>query len=104
MSDGDSKAFKAVQENRLYCNRFKFKRLRYINHYSKRVGAKLRRLKAKNNFIQIKIIKDGKKTEKRIKLFGVNGINDKVIFKIQMYFYKATFVPVEKDYIPGNFD
>ncbi|XP_065678497.1 uncharacterized protein LOC136093423 [Hydra vulgaris] len=74
LGDGDSKAFSDIQKQNPYGK--EITKLECVGHIQKRVGARLRKLKATNK----SLLSDGKK------LGGVGRLTDKKINKLQNYF------------------
>ena len=80
LGDGDSKAFKAVEELKPYGENVTISKLECIGHVQKRMGTRLRRLKTNYK---------GKKLEDGNGLDGKNRLTESVIDKIQNYYGMA---------------
>lgn len=74
LGDGDSKAFKEIEELRPYGNNVNISKLECVGHVQKRMGSRLRRLKAS---MKGKKLRDGKTLD------GKNRLTDATIDHIQ---------------------
>lgn len=81
ISDGDSKAYDTVKSLKLYGD-IKIVKEGCINHVGKRLGTRLRKLKAEYR---------GTKTQKRSSLGGKHKLTDDVIEALQRYYTGAIY-------------
>ncbi|GFW74484.1 uncharacterized protein TNCV_2413831 [Trichonephila clavipes] len=84
LGDGDSKAYKAVLESKLYKD-VNIEKLECVGHVEKRMGTRLRALKLKLK---------GKKLEDKKSLGGRNRLTDAEIDKLQRYYGLITKLKV----------
>ncbi|GFV72369.1 uncharacterized protein TNCV_638311 [Trichonephila clavipes] len=82
IGDGDCKAFDAVKKKNIYGNEYPIETLEFIGHVMKRMGTRLRRLKAQ---LKGKILSDGKF------LSGKNRLTEHEIDNLQSYYGSALF-------------
>ncbi|GFU67161.1 uncharacterized protein TNCV_3770931 [Trichonephila clavipes] len=80
LGDGDCKAFDAVKKKNIYGNEYPIEKLEYIGHVMKRMGTRLRRLKAQ---LKGQILSDGKC------LSGKNRLTEHEIDNLQSYYGSA---------------
>ncbi|GFT23519.1 uncharacterized protein TNCV_2017501 [Trichonephila clavipes] len=80
LGDGDCKAFDAVRKKNIYGNEYPIKKLECIGHVMKRMGTRLRRLKAQ---LKGQILSDGKC------LSGKNRLTEHEIDNLQSYYGSA---------------
>ncbi|GFT74768.1 uncharacterized protein TNCV_2516681 [Trichonephila clavipes] len=80
LGDGDCKAFDAVKEKNIYGNEYPIEKLECIGHVMKRMGTRLRRLKAQ---LKGQILSDGKC------LSGKNRLTEHEIDNLQSYYGSA---------------
>ncbi|GFX80558.1 uncharacterized protein TNCV_3929661 [Trichonephila clavipes] len=80
LGDGDCKAFDAVKKKNIYGNEYPIEKLECIGHVMKRMGTKLRRLKAQ---LKGQILSDGKC------LSGKNRLTEHEIDNLQSYYGSA---------------
>ncbi|GFT72509.1 uncharacterized protein TNCV_973791 [Trichonephila clavipes] len=78
--DGDCKAFDAVKKKNIYGNKYPIEKLECIGHVMKRMGTRLRRLKAQ---LKRQILSDGKC------LSGKNRLTEHEIDNLQSYYGSA---------------
>ncbi|GFV71981.1 uncharacterized protein TNCV_2459141 [Trichonephila clavipes] len=78
--DGDCKAFDAVKKKNIYGNEYPIEKLECIGHVMKRMGTRLRRLKAQ---LKGQILSDGKC------LSGKNRLTEHEIDNLQSYYGSA---------------
>ncbi|GFU22401.1 uncharacterized protein TNCV_1264221 [Trichonephila clavipes] len=79
-TDGDCKAFDAVKKKNIYGNEYPIEKLECIGHVMKRMGTRLRRLKAQ---LKGQILSDGKC------LSGKNRLSEHEIDNLQSYYGSA---------------
>lgn len=77
LGDGDSKAFKNVEDAKIYGQDFEIKKLECIGHVQKRMGTRLKTLKQKSK---------GKKLADEKSMSGKGRLTDGAILKIQNYY------------------
>ncbi|GFV48359.1 uncharacterized protein TNCV_3508331 [Trichonephila clavipes] len=80
LEDGDCKAFDAVKKKNIYGNEYPIEKLECIGHVMKRMGTRLRRLKAQ---LKGQILSDGKC------LSGKNRLTEHEIDNLQSYYGSA---------------
>ncbi|GFW36045.1 uncharacterized protein TNCV_4929081 [Trichonephila clavipes] len=80
LGDGDCKAFDAVKKKNIYGNEYPIEKLECIGHVMKRMGTRLRRLKAQ---LKGQILSDGKC------LSGKNRLTEHEIGNLQSYYGSA---------------
>ncbi|GFS60275.1 uncharacterized protein TNCV_2827531 [Trichonephila clavipes] len=80
LGDGDCKAFDAVRKKNIYGNEYPIEKLECIGHVMKRMGTRLRRLKAQ---LKGQILSDGKC------LSGKNRLTEHEIDNLQSYYGSA---------------
>ncbi|GFV92573.1 uncharacterized protein TNCV_1374241 [Trichonephila clavipes] len=80
LGDGDCKAFDAVKKKNMYGNEYPIEKLECIGHVRKRMGTRLRRLKAQ---LKGQILSDGKC------LSGKNRLTEHEIDNLQSYYESA---------------
>ncbi|GFW47539.1 uncharacterized protein TNCV_3177031 [Trichonephila clavipes] len=80
IGDGDCKAFDAVKKKNIYGNEYPIEKLECIGHVMKRMGTRLRRLKAQ---LKGQILSDGKC------LSGKNRLTEHEIDNLQSYYGSA---------------
>ncbi|GFX68091.1 uncharacterized protein TNCV_921921 [Trichonephila clavipes] len=80
LGDGDCKAFDAVKKKNIYGNEYPIEKLECIGHVMKRMGTRLRRLKAQ---LKGQILSDGKC------LSGKNRLTEHEIDNLQSYYGSA---------------
>ncbi|GFU87595.1 uncharacterized protein TNCV_2935171 [Trichonephila clavipes] len=80
LGDGDCKAFDAVKKKNIYGNEYSIEKLECIGHVMKRMGTRLRRLKAQ---LKGQILSDGKC------LSGKNRLTEHEIKNLQSYYGSA---------------
>ncbi|GFW25651.1 uncharacterized protein TNCV_1309121 [Trichonephila clavipes] len=80
LGDGDCKAFDAVKKKNIYGNEYPIEKLECIGHVMKRMGKRLRRLKAQ---LKGQILSDGKC------LSGKNRLTEHEIDNLQSYYGSA---------------
>ncbi|GFX61254.1 uncharacterized protein TNCV_3407281 [Trichonephila clavipes] len=80
LGDGDCKAFDAVKKKNIYGNEYPIEKLECIGHVIKRMGTRLRRLKAQ---LKGQILSDGKC------LSGKNRLTEHKIDNLQSYYGSA---------------
>ncbi|GFX32149.1 uncharacterized protein TNCV_1130811 [Trichonephila clavipes] len=80
LGDGDCKAFDAIKKKNIYGNEYPIEKLECIGHVMKRMGTRLRRLKAQ---LKGQILSDGKC------LSGKNRLTEHEIDNLQSYYGSA---------------